>query len=92
MNINLQPWLIAWAILTTIDLLVVLYRANLASHEVTGIRIEDTEADLPEVQRKSAETFSKIDFYVKWLSCLSVLMIVGIGLVWLYQRLATKLI
>ena len=92
MDINLQPWLIAWAVLTTIDLLVVLYRANLGSHEVTGIRIEDTEADLPEVQRKSAETFRKIDFYVKWLTWLSVLMIVGIGLVWLYERLATKIL
>ena len=50
MEISLLPWLIAWAILTTIDVILAVYRAHLASHEVTGIRIEDTEADLPEVQ------------------------------------------
>ena len=91
MEISLLPWLIAWAILTTIDVILAVYRAHLASHEVTGIRIEDTEADLPEVQRKSAQTFSKIDFYVKWLTYLSVLMIVSIGVMWLYQQLAPKM-
>ena len=91
MDINLLPWVVAWAILTTIDLILALYRGHLASHEVTGIRIEDTEADLPEIQRKSAQTFSKIDFYVKWLTYLSVLMIVSIGVVWLYQQVATKM-
>ena len=45
MDINLLPWLVAWAIPTTVVVILVLYRAHLVSHEVTGIRIDDTEAD-----------------------------------------------
>ncbi len=89
MDINLLPWLVAWAILTTVLVILVLYRAQLASHEVTGIRIEDTEADLPEVQRKFAQNMQKIDFYVRWLTVVSVVMIAAIGVVWVYQ-VATK--
>ena len=89
MDINLLSWLVAWAILTTVLVTLMLYRAQLASHEVTGIRIEDTEADLPEVQQKFAQKMEKIDFCVRWLTVVSVVMIVGIGVLWLYQ-LAVK--
>ena len=85
MGINLLPWLAAWAILTTVLVILVLYRARLASHEVTGIRIDDTETDLPEVQRKFAQKMEKIDLFVRWHTVASVVMIVAIAVLWLYQ-------
>ncbi len=85
MGINLLPWLAAWAIVTTVLVILVLYRARLASHEVTGIRIDDTETDLPEVQRKFAQKMEKIDSFVRRLTVASVVMIFGIGVLWLYQ-------
>ena len=85
MGINLLPWLVAWAILTTVLVILLLYRARLTSREVTGIRIDDTEVDLPEVQRKFAQKMEKIDSFVKRLTVVSVVMIFGIGVLWLYQ-------
>ncbi len=85
MGINLLPWLVAWAILTTVLVILLLYRARLTSREVTGIRIDDTEVDLPEVQRKFAQKMEKIDFFVRRLTVASVVMIVAIGVLWLYQ-------
>ncbi len=86
MDSNLLPWVIAWVVVTTIDAILMFYRASLASHEVTGIRLSDTETDLPEIQQKSARMFSRIDLYVNCLTSLSVLMIVGIAVMWIYQR------
>ena len=85
MGINLLLWLVAWAILTTVLVILLLYRARLASREVTGIRIDDTEVDLPEVQRKFAQKMEKIDSFVRRLTVASVVMIFGIGVLWLYQ-------
>ena len=68
MDINLPLLVTVWVVVTAIDGAVVLYRMKLTSQEVTGIRIEDTETELPEVQKKFAKTIEKFNSYVKWLT------------------------
>ena len=85
MDINLVPWLVVWAIVTTVDAAVMLYRLKLTSHEVVGIRIDETETNLPEVQEQFSHDIKKFDIYVKWLTVVSVVLLTGITAVWLYQ-------
>jgi hypothetical protein len=85
LDINLVPWLVLWAVVTTVDAAVVLYRLKLTSHEVMGIRIDDTEANLPHVQEQFSHVIRKFDTYVKWLTVVSVVLLSAITAVWLYQ-------
>ena len=64
---------------------VVLYRLKLTSHEVMGIRIDETEESLPGLQEKFSHDIKKFDAYVFWLTVVSAVLLVGITAVWLYQ-------
>ena len=85
--INLEPWLILWAIVTTVVLILAIWRVVVAKHdeEVAGIHIVEGEEKVPELQTQMARKLARIDLWGKALTVISAILIAGIGAAWLYN-------
>jgi hypothetical protein len=90
MTINLMPYLIIWAALTTIVLGLALWRLLEGLHDDTSLHvIEGTEQEL-EAKQQAGRRMDRIEVVGKALTVLSGVMITGIGVAYLYNMLAMR--
>jgi hypothetical protein len=79
--------LIAWAGLTTILILLLIYRSTLTLHEDDQIFLSDSDSHLQREQEEIAIKVNRITPFVRLLGAASTLLILFIGGLALYQQL-----
>ena len=90
---GLTLMMIAWAVLTTILIGVIIYRSILSVHEEDQIFLSQGEAALEREQAEVVKRMSKLDPLILWLSVASGAFLLFIGGWWLYHGLfATQMI
>ena len=86
---NLTPWMIAWATVTTAVLVLAFYRLTLGLHEDPGMYIDANEAHQAEAKAASDARITKVEFYGKALTALSAFLILVTVVLWIYGALTT---
>lgn len=79
--------LIAWAGLTTILILLLIYRSTLMMHEDDQIFLSDSDSHLQREQEELSVRVNRITPFVRLLGAASTLLILFIGGLALYQQL-----
>ena len=79
--------LIAWAGLTTILILLLIYRSTLSLHEDDQIFLSDSDAHLQKEQEEINLKMNRITPFVRLLGAASTLLILFIGGLALYHQL-----
>jgi hypothetical protein len=79
--------LIAWAGLTSILILLLIYRSTLTLHEEDQIYLSDSDAHLQKEQEELSVRVNRITPFVRLLGAASTLLILFIGGLALYQQL-----
>ena len=87
MPIDLMPWMILWALVTTAVLILALYRVLVARKEeqLGGLHVASANAAIPELEEQIAKTLGRIDRWGKTLTVISALLVLAIGATWLYN-------
>lgn len=85
MNWNLTPWLISWAVLATIVIVLAVYRWRVASHEDDVIHLEDTSDTAIAQQMEIARKLDTIDRWGKSLTVIAFLYGLILGGLYLYR-------
>ena len=84
MNINLMPFMIAWAFVTTAVVVLALWRLLAGLHDEGGMHfIEGQEAEI-QTRARMSQRLDKIELAGKTLTVVSALMITVIGVMYLY--------
>ncbi|MBI3665797.1 MAG: hypothetical protein HY236_06155 [Acidobacteria bacterium] len=88
MPIDLMPWLILWAILTTVVLGLALKRYMLYRKEedLGGLHVVTEDPKIPEEEVKLTKKMARIDLWGQTLTVISAVLIFAIGVGWLYNR------
>ena len=79
--------LVAWAVLTTILVGVIIYRSILSVHEEDQIFLSQGEAALAREQVEVLKKMNKLEPVILWLSIASGALLLFIGGWWLYNGL-----
>lgn len=79
--------LIAWAGLTSILILLLIYRSTLTLHEEDQIYLSDSDTHLQKEQEEISLKVNRITPFVRLLGAASTLLILFIGGLALYQQL-----
>lgn len=79
--------LIAWAALTSILVLLLIYRSTLTLHEDDQIFLSDSDMHLQKEQEELTLKVNRITPFVRLLGAASTLLILFIGGLALYQQL-----
>ncbi len=85
---HLTGLLIAWASLTTILVLLLIYRSTLTMHEDDQLFLDDSEAHMQKEQLENTHRMEKIAPLVRAFGAASALLILGIAVVWIYGGLS----
>lgn len=87
MPIDLMPWMILWAAITTGVLALALWRLMVVKQEdaLGGLHVAGSDAAIPETEARIARKLSKIDLWGKTLTVVSAVLILAIGAIWLYN-------
>lgn len=87
MSIELMPWLILWAAITTVVLLLALWRVMVVKREgeAGGLHVAAGDVALAQRETQIARSLTRIDFWGKTLTVLSAILILAIGSIWLYN-------
>ena len=88
MRIDLMPYLILWAIVTTAVLILALWRLMLGLHEMGGIHLAPGGDRELQDEVKMTRREDRIELWGKTLTIVSAILILGIGAVWVYNGLA----
>lgn len=88
MAIDLMPWMIVWALVTTVVIALALWRNMLGLHDLGGIHIGAGEEKDAELEAQLTRKIARIEAWGKVLTVVSGVLIVGIGLVWAFHGLA----
>jgi beta-lactamase regulating signal transducer with metallopeptidase domain len=86
MDILLWP-LVAWGVLTSILIILLIYRSTLTMQEDSQLFLTESESHMEKEQIEIMKKVNKIGPVVKWLGAISALMVLSIGGVALYQGL-----
>lgn len=79
--------LIAWGVLTGILVILLIYRSTLTMHEDDQLFLDESESHMQAEQAEIMHKVNQISPYVKVLFVVSVLMILVIGGMAIYQGL-----
>ena len=82
---DLMPWLIAWAIVTTVVIALALYRTGLAWHDIPGVHLSG-DPGIPERQKETARKLNMVDLLGKALTVVSAVLILVIAGMWGYYQ------
>jgi hypothetical protein len=87
MPIELMPWLILWAALTTVVLALAIWRVTVVKREgeAGGLHVAAGDVGLEQKETEIARSLVRIDFWGKTLTVLSAILILAIGSIWLYN-------
>lgn len=85
---HLTGLLIAWASLTTILVLLLIYRSTLTMHEDDQLFLDESEAHMQREQIENTQKMEKLTPFVRAFGTASGLLILGIAIVWIYGGLS----
>lgn len=86
MSILLWP-LVAWGVLTSILIILLIYRSTLTMQEDSQLFLTESESHMEKEQIEIMKKVNQIGPLVKWLGATSAILILAIGGVALYQGL-----
>ena len=76
--------LIAWAVLTTILVLLLIYRSTLTMHEDDQLFLSEGESQMEAEQVETLRRINRVTPYVQMLGAASAVLIAVIAGMWLY--------
>jgi hypothetical protein len=79
--------LIIWAVLTTILVILIMYRSTLTMHEDDQLFLEDSNSHMEIEQRELLVKVNRITPIVGWLGATSGLLILVIAGLWIWRGL-----
>lgn len=87
MRINLEPWLILWAAITTGVLALAIRRLIVVRHEgqLGSLHVAGGNPNIDREEAHIAGTLARIDFWGKTLTVVAAVLILAIGAAWLYN-------
>ena len=77
--------LIVWAALTTVLVVVLIYRSTLSMHEDDQLFLNDAESHMEREQQELRVRMNKVTPLVNWLGAASGALILFIGVMWLWR-------
>jgi negative regulator of sigma E activity len=86
MQMNLQPYAIAWAALCVVVLVLAIMRRKIAEVEDDTIKLAEGEVEDVSKQRELATKLSKVEIWGKGLTVLLVVTGVCLGVAWGLQQ------
>jgi len=84
---TLTVLLIIWAVLTTILIVLIIYRSTLTMHEDEQLFLDDSESHIQKEQQEILRKVQKVTPYVKVLGATSGLLILVIAGIWVWKGL-----
>ena len=85
---DLTPWIIFWAAVTTVVMLLAFYRLSLGMHEDADLHLNEEDAAPNLEQAAMAKRIDLVEMIGKSLTVVSVLLVFFIAGVWAFERLA----
>jgi O-antigen ligase len=84
---SLTILLIVWGVLTTILVILLIYRSTLTMHEDDQLFLDDAETHMQQEQVENTRRMDRLVPYVRIFGAASALLIVLIGAKWIYDGL-----
>ena len=82
---NLTPWLIGWAVLATIVLVLAIWRRVIADREDDSLHVMEHEESVVNEQVAVANKLAAVDRWGKILTVIAVVYGLGLAGVYVYQ-------
>jgi hypothetical protein len=82
---SMNVLLIIWAALTTVLVVVLIYRSTLSMHEDDQLFLDEAESHMEREQQELRVKMNRITPLVNWLGAASGALILFIGVVWLWR-------
>lgn len=79
--------LIVWSVLTTILVILIIYRSTLTMHEDDQLFLDESESHMELEQRELLKKVNRITPIVSWLGATSGLLILVIAGIWVWKGL-----
>ena len=79
--------LIIWGVLTTILIVLLIYRSTLTMHEDEQLFLDESSSHMAEEQRILAQRVNKLNPFIKAFGSASGALILVIAGIWIYQGL-----
>ena len=76
--------LIAWAVLTTVLVLLLIYRSTLTMHEDDQLFLSEGESQMQQEQEDNLRKINRVTPFVRLLGAASAFLILVIAGMWLY--------
>ncbi|OFV95639.1 MAG: hypothetical protein A3F68_05990 [Acidobacteria bacterium RIFCSPLOWO2_12_FULL_54_10] len=76
-----------WGLMTVVLVLLLIYRVVLGNHEEDQLFLSNSEAAFQKDQDDNLAKINRVDPIIKGLAIVSVVLIVTLGAIWLYQGL-----
>ena len=89
MTFNLMPWMILWAVLTTIVIILAIWRLLGGLHELGGIHLATGGQKELEQEVRAVRKLNRIDHWGIGLTVVSAVLILAIGVAFLYNAWVT---
>ena len=86
---DLTPWIIFWAAVTTVVMLLAFYRLSLGMHEDADLHLNDDDPAPNVAQVAMAKRINRVETMGKSLTVVSVLLVLFIAGIWAFERLAS---
>ncbi|HWR34645.1 MAG TPA: hypothetical protein VN622_02100 [Clostridia bacterium] len=83
----MQVLLIVWAVLTTILVILIIYRSTLTMHEDDQLFIEKSESHMEREQQELLLKLNRLTPIVGWLGATSGVLILVIAGMWIWRGL-----
>ncbi len=77
--------LIIWAVLTTVLVILVIYRSTLMMHEDDQLFLDEAESHMQAEQEELMTRVKKVTPFVNWLGAASGALILFIGAMWIWR-------
>lgn len=81
--------LIIWAGLTTVLIVLLIYRSTLTMHEDDQLFLDEAESHIEKEQMEIRAKVGRVTPYVNWLGAASGALILFIGAMWLWRGLSS---
>ena len=85
---SMQMLLIVWAVLTTVLIVVLIYRSTLSMHEDDQLFLDEAESHMEREQQELRVKMNKVTPLVNWLGAASGALILFIGVMWLWHGIS----
>jgi len=83
--------LVLWGVLTTVLIILLIYRSTLTMHEDDQLFLGESESHMEREQIELMQKLNKVTPIVKWLGAVSGVLILVIAGMWIYQGLSQQM-